>query len=559
MNHSAWKLTVFALAAVLIVGGCDLKRRSDSGGGSSDSGSDGHGKAAENFVIDDTGTARLLPPDDLQQRQGKEVTDTTQGGSNAQGTRPGLSWIYDNKNNGFFLVAAASKPGTTGGDMIRRVDLGSNIKEFDYDKEIAGAQGSYIYVPDEMRNAVPAKYIDADGLYSGIICGFVPGPNKTVIALSGGSEGGVAFVINPYEEASAFTPLQAIKFPYASNPCRAVYSDALKKLYVIDVARVESQAGQTGVFVADIYNDNRGVLASYYAFDLKNRINSHSIPNFQSIDIYNDALFLLSGNGRFDAEWDSVVYYVPLNQAGEPIFANYKYTRTNNPIIRTDGCAISSWNLGSLAVTEQKGKPVLLTTGTTSIIAWEIGSDGELKKIDMNASRPGVQGLSTVNNGQGGLKMAYSPDGKTIYSLPHCRSNENKIKLALDGRPEFVFSATAIDAETLEMKDAVDIAYREFLKNLKGVSYLPQFTMTARDFAVGKNHMVVLGSSASNISGLNAGADISIIDLKKKTNITFSKAEGRSAHEKNYGFKLAQGDPKFNNVEQNSHAAIWVP
>ncbi|MBQ1927237.1 MAG: hypothetical protein II767_05965 [Proteobacteria bacterium] len=558
MNHSAWKLTVFALAAVLILGGCDLKRRSGSGDGGS--GSDGgHGKAAENFVVDDSGTARLLPPDDLQQRQGKEVTDTTQGGSNAQGSLPGSSWIYDDKNNGFFLVAAASKPGTNGGDMIRRVDLGSNIKEFDFDKELAGAQGAYIYVPDEMRNAVPSKYIDADGLYSGIICGFVPGPNKTVIALSAGAEGGVGFVLNPYEEASAFTPLQAIKFPYGSNACRGVYSDALKKLYVIDVARVESQAGQTGVFVADIYNDNRGMIASYYAFDLKNRINSHSIPNFQDLEIYNDALFLLSGNGRFDAEWDTVVYYVPLNGAGEPIFANYKYTRTNNPIVRADGCAISSWNLASLAITNYKGKPVLLTTGTTSIMAWEINSDGELKKIDMNPNRPGIQGLSTVNNGQGGLKMAYSPDGKTIYSLPHCRSGENKIKLALDGRPEFVFSATAINAETLEQKDPIDIDYRDFLKNLKGVSYLPQFSMTTRDFAVGKNHMVVLGSSASNLSGLNAGADISIIDLKKKTNITFNKPDSRTAHEKNYGFKLAQGDPKFERVEQNSHAAIWVP
>lgn len=558
MNHSAWKLTVFGLAAVLVVGGCDLKRRSGNSGG--DEGSDGgHGKAAENFVIDDTGTARLLPPDDLQQRQGKEVTDLTQGGSNAQGTRPGNSWIYDSKNNGFFLVAAASKPGTNGGDMIRRVDLGGSIKEFDYDKEITGAQGAYIYVPDEMRNAVPAKYIDADGLYSGIICGFVPGPNKTVIALSAGSEGGVAFVINPYEEASAFTPLQAIKFPYASNACRGVYSDALKKLYVIDVARVESQAGQTGVFVADIYNDNRGVIASYYAFDLKNRINSHSIPNFQSIEVYNDALFLLSGNGRFDAEWDTVVYHVPLNAAGEPIFANYKYTRTNNPIVRADGCAISSWNIAALAVADHKGNPVLLTTGTTSIIAWEIGNDGELKKIDMNPNRPGVQGLSTVNNGQGGLKFAYSPDGKTLYALPHCRSGENKIKLALDGRPEFVFSATAIDPDTLQAKDPIDINYRDFLKGLKGVSYLPQFTMTTRDFAVGKNHMAVLGSSASNLSGLNAGADISIIDLKKKTNITFNKPDSRNAHEQNYGFKLAQGDPKFERVEQNSHAVIWVP
>ena len=84
--------------------------------------------------------------------------------------------------------------------------------------------------------------------------------------------------------------------------------------------------------------------------------------------------------------------------------------------------------------------------------------------------------------------------------------------------------------------------------------------MTFRDFAVGTKHIAVLGSSASNISGLQAGGDIMIIDKTKKTPIAFNKSsDPRRAHEIRYGFKLAQGDPKFDQTEQNSHAVMWIP
>ena len=549
---------ILVLSIILIFSGCNQRR---SGDAPEDRESGGRGVApAESFEVGDDGMARLLPPNDLQQRKGVEVTNTEHLAIGAKSMGSENSWQYASKpkHNGSFLVAATSRQGTTGGDMIRRIDLGSPITEFDYDSDLKGAQGAYIYVPDEMRAAVPSKYIDSDSLFSGIICGFIPGPNKTVIALAGGTEGGVAFVINPYEEATAFTPLQAIQFPYASNPCRAVYSPELKKLYVVDVARTESHGSQEGVFVADIYNDKRGVIASLYTFDAKSVVNSHTVSNFQGLEIYGDDLYLLSGNGRFDAEWDSVIYRVPLNKAGEPLFNEVSYTRTFNPIFRAEGCPLSSWNLASIAIIDNGDKPVLLSTGTTSTVAWDI-SGQELKKIDMNPKRPGVQSLSTEDNGQGGLKMLFDPDGKTIYQLPHCRSNTNKIKIG-NSAEMLAFNITPISVPDLQMRDPIDVGYRDLLISLKDSPYRPMFSMVFRDFAVGTKHIGVLGSSASNLSGLQSGADITIIDKSKKSPISFNKAaDSRRAHEVKYGFKLAQGDPKFDHSEQNSHAIIWIP
>ena len=551
-------LLVLSILTLLV--GCNQRRSGGDGSFGDDNDNSPRGGAPESFAVDDDGTARLLPPNDLQQRKGVEVTNTEHLSSNASGNGPGHSWIYSTKpkNNGSFLVAATSRAGTSGGDMIRRIDLGKSITEFDYDDELKGTQGAYIYVPDSMRNAVPSKYIDADGLFSAPICAMIPGPNKTAIVLAGATEGGVAFVINPYEEASAFTPLQAIQFPYVSRPCRAVYSDEVKKLYVVDVAATETHGSQEGVFVADIYNDNRGSVASLYTFDAKKVVNSHSIGNFQGIDIYGDNLYLLSGNGRFDAEWDSVIYRVPLNKAGEPLFDEVKYTRTNNPIVRAEGCGLSSWNLGAIAVVENNGNPVLLSTGTTSTVAWDISGD-EMKKIDMNPKRPGIQSLNNEDNGQGGLKLAFDPDGKTIYQLPHCRSNTNKVKLS-DNFTILAFNLTSIAIPDLTAKDPIDAGYKELLSSLKNAAYRPSFSMTFRDFAVGTKHIAILGSSASNISGLQSGADVTIIDKSKKTPISFNKpADLKRAHEIKYGFKLAQGDPKFDNVEQNSHAVMWIP
>ncbi|MBQ9396786.1 MAG: hypothetical protein IJU23_14895 [Proteobacteria bacterium] len=554
------RLTTIAMIAILMAtAGCDMmtRRSSDRPQNTAD---EPDVKSPEGFLVDDTGTTRLLPPSEVQQHEGREISTTEKSNMGATSMLPGKNWIYMSKTKGgSFLVAAASHAGTTGGDMIRRIDLGGTIKEFDYDDETKGAQGAYIYVPDEMRNAVPSKLIDADGMYTGVICGFVPGPNKTIIALSGSTEGGVGFVINPYETASAFTPLQAIRMPYAANPCQAVYSEQNKKLYIIDVTRTESQTGQTGIFVADIYNDGKGMVASYYAVDMKTRINSHSIPNFMGIQMYDDYLYLLSGNGRFDSEWDEVVYSVPLNSAGEPIFAEYKYTRMNNPIVRADGCALDSWNIGAISIVEQNGKPIVLVSATDKVLAFEINEDRTLKKIDMNEKKPGTQGIDFIDNGLGGMQFEYSPDGKSLYLLSHCRSNKNKIKITSTSE-EFVHNITSFRAADLKQTDPIDIGYREFLTTLKDAAYRPRFTGVMRDFAIGPKHIGVVGGAASNISGLDAGADVAIVDIGKKTNIVFNKPKDmRRAHEEKYGFKLAAGDPAFERQEQNSHAIIWIP
>lgn len=563
MKHKALVFAV-TLSSVLAVSGCDgakqlLSDMTERRSTDSDSSGDADKKDKVGFVVDDDGTTRLLPPDDLQQRKGVEISTTELATAGASGDRPGKSWIYENvKGNGSFLISSPSKPGTIGGDMIRRVELGSSIKEHDYDEDQKGAQGAFIYVPNTMRDVVPAKYVDVDGLYKGTICAMVPGPNKTVIALGSGTEGGIAFVINPYEDATAFTSMQAIKFPYAGNPCRAIYSDDLKKLYVIDVTRTDSKGGQEGVFVADIYNDDRGSIASFYAFETKNRINSHSLNNFMGIELYQDALFLLSGNGRFDSEWDTVIYRVPLNKAGEPLFDNLKYTRTYNPIVRAYGCNISSWNIGSLAIVEHKNTPLLFTTGTTSTIAWDI-SDGNFVKYDLDAKRPGVQSYNLEDNGQGGLKLTYDPSGKTLFQLPHCRSNQNKVKIG-NGDDMLAFNISSFSTDDLKLQDPIDVGYRSLLTSLKNASYRPIINMSLRDFAVGPKHIGVLGLSASNLSGLGAAGDIIIVDRQKKTNISFNKpTDMRRAHELKYGFKLAKGDPKFENVELNSHAMMWIP
>ena len=276
------------------------------------------------------------------------------------------------------------------------------------------------------------------------------------------------------------------------------------------------------------------------------------------IELYKDALYLLSGNGRFDSEWDTVIYRVPLNTAGEPLFENLKYTRTYNPIVRTYGCNISSWNIGAIAVVEHDDKPVLLTTGTTSLIAWDI-SDGDFKKLDLNSKKPGVQALNLEDNGQGGLKLSYDPAGKTIFQLPHCRSNQNKVKIG-NGDDMLAFNISSLSIDGLKAQDPIDIGYRELLTSLKNAAYRPIINMTLRDFAVGPKHIGVLGLSASNQSGLGAGGDVIIVDRSKKTNIAFNKASDmRRAHELKYGFKLAKGDPKFDGVELNSHAMMWIP
>lgn len=549
------QIAALVITGTMLLGGCDLARKSvGEFVGDKDS-----GKEAPDYVVDDTGTARLLPPDDLQQRKGKEVSNMELATGNAKSMGPLDGWVNEKGGgNGMFLVAAASVAGTVGGDMIRRLELNGEIKEHDYDDEKKGAQGAYIYVPDEMKEAVPSKYIDADGLFSGTICALLPGPDKTVIALAGGTEGGVGFTINPYEDASAFTPLQAFKFPYATNPCRAVYSQESKKLYVIDVVRTESTGGQMGVFVVDIYNDKRGSIGTFYSFDSKYKINSMSVNNFQGIELYKDRLYLLSGNGRFDAEWDAVVYSVPLNTTGEPLFEQLKYTRMNNPVFKTPSCGLSTWNIGAIAIFEKDGKGILMNSGTSATLAYEIGDDGSLTKIDMNAKKPGVQGFNLEDNGRGGLKFSYTPDGNSLLLLPHCRSESNKEKL--EGYEAMAFKISSFSLPDLKAEEPVDIGYTALLKSLKNAAYRPMFSMVLRDFAVGPKHIAILGQAASNLSGLGPGSDVTIIDRKKGTNMWFNKpTDMKTAHLQKYGFKLAEGDPKFERTEQNSHAVIWIP
>ncbi len=513
----------------------------------------------DGFVVDEQGVKRLNPPTILEQDSGKAVSskELAKGGAKAAG--PDDNWVFKSPSKpGRFLVAATSHAMTPGGDMIRRIDLGSSIKEHDYDPETKGTQGAYILIPDEMRSAVPNKYIDSEGLFSGEICAFVPGPNQTVIALAGGLDGGVGFVLNPYEKEMAFTPLQVISFPYATRPCSAVYSESLKKLYVVDVTRTEAKNGREGVFVADIYNNNTASVASFYHYDKEFRINNLCINNFQSIELYQDKLYLLSGNGRFDNEWDNVIYAVPLNDLGEPLFEQRKYTQTHNPTVKSPGCGISDSNLASLAVVKTKNGPVLLSTGTNSTIAWDISGD-ELKKVDMNAKRPGVQGINLEAMGRGGVSLVYTPDGKELVQLPHCRSEAEKVKVDND-YTMIAFDLPVIKADDLSLGTPVDAGYKGVLASLHGAPYRPQFPMQFAGMAVGSKHIGIIGSSGSEISGLGAGGDIIIIDRDKKTPIGFNKpSDIRRAHELKYGFKLAQDDPKFENKEQRSHAIIWIP
>jgi len=552
--NTTLKATVFILATLIILTGCEQTRRS----------SDSHHNAPPNDTprpgfIDDSGTRRLDPPTILEQQEGKTPSTKDRATGGAKSARPGNNWLYDTASKeGFFLVAASSAPLYKGGDMIRRIDLAGKISEFDYDQTNDGKQGAFIYIPDEMRPAIPTHNVDAAGLFSGRICGFVPGPNKTIFALAGSVEGGVAFLLDPYEKAQAFTPLQAISLPRATRPCRAVYSDTLKKLYVVDVTQTEAKNGQEGIYVADIYGDNRTTTASFYVFGVKHKINSHSINNFQGLDLYNDTLYLLSGNARFDAEWEAVVYQVPLNTAGEPLFDSLSYTRTHNPIMRVQGCGMSSWNIGAIAAIDTADGPILLTTGTNTTIAWDMSSS-ELKKIDLNPNMPGIQGFNLEKNGRGGLKFNYAPKGDLIFQLPHCRSEKNKIKIA--GTTDMLaFNIMSFTTKNFKPADVYDAGYRELLLSLKGAAYFPQFSMTFADFSVGTKHIAVLGASESNISGLSAGGDVIIIDRQKKTPIAFDRPKDmRRAHEIRYGFKLAQGDAQFEGAEQNSRAVIWIP
>ena len=543
------------VSTILLTTGCDViegmfaRRSSDSHESQAESG----GSAAPRdgaLVVDDTGTWRLPPPNDLQQREGAQVSTTDRATVGAKSPRPGNNWIYDtkSKSGGFFLVSTPSAPNANT-SLLRRIDL-KKIEEHDYDPDTKGKQGAFVFIPDAMKAAVPSKYINGEGLLSAPICAMVPGPDKTVIAMISGTSGGVALTLNPYEDAQAFTPLQATRIPFGSNPCRAVYSTDLKKLYIVDVVPTEKQNGQQGIFVADIYNDGRATTATYYAPKQTQRLNSHSRLDFQAIELYNDALYLLSGNGRFDAENDVVLYKVPLNKAGEPLFDDMIGERTHNPIHRADHCPMSPTNLSAVKALDIDGKPRLLTSGTDYTVMWDIASDMPTK-IDANPQKPGTQNIDTVQNGQGGNKFEFAPDGKDLFLLPRCRSH-NKVQVTSD----YVIlgmNLTAFSTKDLSQKDPVDMAYQGLHKSLKNAKYHAQTDVDSRDFAVSPKYIGVTGS-------FNAGGDLMIIDRAKKTNLWFHKAtDMKTAHAQRYGFIFGQDDPKFKNVQQNAQAIIWVP
>ena len=166
-------LAIACVCASIGLMGCDAVK-SLFGHRSTDS-SDSYGEDGEGgsrmappkggFVVDDSGTMRMMPPTEIQQREGAAISTEERATSGSKSPRKGNNWIYDAKSKGgSFLVAAASKPGTVGGDMIRRIDLSKSISEHDYDSDTPGKQGAFIYVPDELRPAVPSKHVDGEGL-----------------------------------------------------------------------------------------------------------------------------------------------------------------------------------------------------------------------------------------------------------------------------------------------------------------------------------------------------------------------------------------------------------
>lgn len=557
MKITPFQCLVALMGAAMTISGCDIakslvERRSSEDGGAIATDKNSN-KTNENpgFTIDDDGVARLPPPSDLQLRQGAPVSTTELSTAGAKSPRPGNNWIFDkkSKNGGAFLISAPSAPNIKEADIIRRIDL-DRLAEHDYDTDAKGIQGSYIYVPDEMRASVPSKYVNGEGILQANICAIIPGPENTVIAMVSGTSGGVAFVLNPYEDAQAFTPIQAIKLPYASTPCRAVYSNVTKKIYAVDVVATEKQNGQQGIYVADVYPDKPATTATYYAPAQSQRINSHSRLDFQAVELYNDVLYLLSGNGRFDAEYDVILYRVPLNKAGEPLFENMQATRTNNPIHRADHCPLSPYNLSALKALDVGAKPTLLTTGTDNTVAWDISSDIP-KKIDMNPKKPGIQNIPTVENGQGGNRLAFSPDGRELLLLPRCRSN-NKVKVTSDYIILGMYM-TSFATDSLKQNDPIDMAYQDLHKALKNAKYHAQTDVDSRDFAISPKYIGVTGS-------FDAGGDIMIIDRKKRSNLWFAKpANMKTAHTQRYGFLLGKDDPKFKNASQDAQAIIWIP
>ncbi len=150
--------------------------------------------------------------------------------------------------------------------------------------------------------------------------------------------------------------------------------------------------------------------------------------------------------------------------------------------------------------------------------------------------------------------------------MPHCRSASETRDVGGGYSKVHTFRLAVLDLTghvPVAKGDGIDLSYIDFLiriaRDLKP-SYLPTFTMSLRDIAVGTKHVAVVGAGKSGVSGLGAGADMLILDLVEGGPIPFAEPENvRKAHEQNYGLKLGEGDPEFAGAEQSVHAAIWIP
>ncbi len=569
---------LFSLGLLASTVACESERRSQSGGSAppaqeavaAAAGNEGEGAGAEEGVpaagetrVEVRGDLpRLAMPSELEQREGKAVESEALATLGSSGAGPGNNWAFDSSSSGgFFLVAASSRVNTAGGDVLRRVDLRGAPQEYDFNPHVEGAQGMHVLVPSAMRGQWHDADFSGDGLFVGRICGLVPGPAKRVFALAGRG----AFLLDPYTREEAVTPEAVIVFPFGTNICRGVYSESWQKLFAIDVGRTGASGGQRGVYVADLPAERgKNVLSSLYLVAKDYGFNSHSKNTFQSVNLFGDALYLIEGNARFNANWDTGVHKVPLNVLGEPLFSQAVLVRAENPIDRAQGCPLSADNLaGSLVVPGTP--PTLLTGGTRAVVAWDLSQTVPVR-VDMDPRRPGVQGVDMDPFGQGAARIMYAPSGEAVYVMPHCRSGGVKVDLGGGYGPQHALrlaELTLAGGTPALAGDGLDAGFVTFLQELIAnvkPSYLPTFRMTYRDMAVGVRHVGLIGSGVSGASGLGPGSDMVIIDFARRSPLAFAEpSDPRRAHELTYGFRFAAGDSDFGGKEQSSHAIMWIP
>ena len=519
----------------------------------------------------------LNPPSMVLQREGAIPNSTERAEGGGFGALPGHSWVFDDDSaGGSFLIAAASTPNTVGGDVLRRVDLAGEAHEHDFNAHLEGVQGLHIMVPPNMRQAIDGEGnvvkwgglkstqdFGGDGIFTGTICGLIPGPDRRVIALA--TYG--AFVLDPYVEEQSVVPDTVIIFPYSNRACDGEYSKEWGKLFAIDVTKTQGSAGQKGVYVVDIPGDKGfTAIASLYLTTAvpDYGFNTHSKNAFQDLILFDDVLYLISGNARFESEWDTGVHRVPLNKDGEPLFSQATLARAENPIERAQGCTINPDNTAGAVVFGEE-IPILLTGGTQAVVAWDISQDPP-QRIDLDQTRPGIQGLDLVPYGQGAPAMRLSPDGSQAFIMPHCRSRSAKAEIGGSYANVHELRVAAFDLKdgtpTL-IPGGLDAGFVDFMRKLAKTlkpSYLPKFKMSFRDLAVGPKYLGIIGAGSAGASGLGPGSDLVIIDVEKKGPIAFAKpTDPRKAHELDYGLDLGKDDPDYGGLEQSSQAIIWIP